>query len=213
MSGEHMSSNMKKLIVGLGVLTALILVGLHLAYGPRWYQGYGPAQPIPFSHQRHAGQFKIPCLYCHVTAEYTAFSSIPGLETCMNCHHAVKTDSPWIQEVAKHYEENKPIEWVKVHVLPDFVHFNHRAHVSAGVECRTCHGPVEQMSRVYQYSKLTMGWCMDCHRNTNYVTPQRRELLTKLQTLKGGPQPEWVQWIGGQAEIHNADVSCSTCHY
>jgi hypothetical protein len=204
------ASHVGKIILGLAVLTVVILIGLHLGFGPRWYQGYAPEQPIPFSHQLHAGQYNIPCLYCHGSAERTAFSAVPGLETCMNCHHAVKVDSPWIQKVKKHYDEGTPIPWVKVHVLPDFVQFNHRPHIAAGVECQTCHGAVEKMEKVYQAKQLSMGWCMDCHRNNDYLTDHRVEVLTKLE---GEPQPEWMEWIGGHPEIHNADISCSTCHY
>lgn len=215
MSNSHDSSGSAKLILGgLAVLTVVALVALHLGFGPRWYQGYGPEQPIPFSHKLHAGQYKIPCGYCHSSAEKAQFSAVPGLETCMNCHNVVKPESPHIKKITNAYKSGQPIRWVKVHVLPDFVHFNHRAHVSAGVACETCHGKVEEMEQVYQHAPLSMGWCMDCHRNDDYLTEHRRELLEKQIAMSDeGPQPEWVQWIGGHPQIHNADVSCSTCHY
>lgn len=200
-------------ILGFVALSIATLIGLHLAYGPRWYQGYAPEQPIPFSHALHAGQYKVPCLYCHGSAEKHAFSAIPELQTCMNCHHAAKTDSPWIQKITKAYNDGQAIAWVKVHVLPDFVHFNHRAHVSAGVECATCHGDVEKMDKVYQAKKLSMGWCMDCHRNDDYLSEHRIQLLNEKAKMEGGPTPEWMEWIGGHQFYQNADVSCSTCHY
>jgi len=210
---ESSSSGVKLVLCGMLGFVIVTLVALHFAFGPRWYQGYGPVQPIPFSHQVHAGQYKIPCQYCHGSTEYAEFAAVPGLETCMNCHHAIQVDSPWIQQLTEHYENNIPVAWVKVHVLPDFVHFNHQAHVAAGVACEVCHGPVEEMEKVYQWAPLSMGWCMDCHRNDNYLTEHRVELMTRLQEMSGGPQPEWIEWVGGHPEIHNADVSCSTCHY
>lgn len=207
------SGNLAKIMLaGFGVFVVVSLILLHLAFGPRWYQGYAPKQPIPFSHAQHAGQYQIPCLYCHPTAEYAAFSAVPGLDTCMNCHSMVGTDLPNIQKLREAYENDDPIEWVKVHVLPDFVHFNHQAHVSAGVACETCHGPVQEMEVVYQWAPLSMGWCMDCHRNDDYLTEPRMAFLEEAIEMQGGPRPEWHEWIG-QKQIHNADVSCSTCHY
>jgi hypothetical protein len=216
MSDNHDEGNSgilaKALIAGFAAFCLVTLILLHLAFGPRWYEGYAPTQPIPFSHAQHAGLYQIPCLYCHPTAEYAAFSAVPGVDTCMNCHNMVKTDSPHIQKIAEAYETGVAIPWVKVHVLPDFVHFNHRAHIAAGVACETCHGPVEEMDVVYQWAPLSMGWCMDCHRNDDYLTESRISVQEEGIEMRGGPLPEWHQLIG-QKEIHNADVSCSTCHY
>lgn len=198
-------------IVVLGGLT--YAAGLIVGYSPAWYQNYAPKQPIPYSHKLHAGQYKIPCLYCHASAEYAAHSAVPGLETCMNCHTAVKTDSPWIKQITEAYNANRPIEWVKVHVLPDFVHFNHKRHIAAGVECATCHGHVEEMDRVYQYAPLTMGWCVNCHRNDNYVQKHRVEWSEKEKLLKGAGEPSIMDKLLSHPDPHNADVSCSTCHY
>ncbi len=203
---------MKKLILATTVLTVVAGVALYLWFMPGYYQNYAPEQPIPFSHQRHAGQFQIPCLYCHGSAEYAEFASVPGLETCMNCHTMVLPNSPWIQQVKKAYDEKKPIAWVKVHVLPDFVYFNHSRHVSAGVQCQTCHGPVETMEKVYQFSKLNMGWCIDCHRNNNYLTPSRIEFAKKRDEMRGAEPMNPVLQAMSHPDPHNADISCSTCH-
>ena len=209
---EAEGRSVKPIILGLVVLTILTLIGLYLGFGPRWYRGYQPPQPIPFSHALHSGTYKIPCLYCHGSAEYAEFSEVPGLETCMTCHTQVAKESPWIQKMKAHYEAGQPVPWVKVHVLPDFVHFNHRAHVAAGVACETCHGPVETMEVVYQWADLSMGWCMDCHRNDTNLTPHREWFLNAKLEMQGGKKPWWYEVIG-QKQIHNADVSCSTCHY
>ena|SRR5665213_3216821 len=198
-------------LVVLGALT--YAAGLVLGFSPMWYQNYAPKQPIPFSHKIHAGQYKIPCLYCHGPAEYSAFSEVPGLQVCMNCHQTVKTDSPWIKQITEAYNANRPIEWIKVHVLPDFVHFNHKRHIAAGVECATCHGPVQEMSRVYQYAGLNMGWCINCHRNNNYVQPHRIEWSEKTKLLQGASEPSFIEKMLSHPDPHNADISCSTCHY
>lgn len=127
-------------------------------------QGYQPDQPIPFSHELHAGQYKINCQYCHTGAEVARHASVPALNVCMNCHMVVKVDSPWIQKLTEAYNSGKSVAWQKVHLLPDFVKFNHSAHIMAGKDCKECHGPVETMPVVYQYSSLSMGWCVNCHK-------------------------------------------------
>lgn len=134
-------------------------------------QGYQPDQPIPFSHELHAGQYKINCQYCHASVEVSRHASVPSLNICMNCHMVVKVDSPWIQKITEAYNNGQSVAWKKVHLLPDHVKFNHSAHIIAGKDCKECHGPVEQMSVVYQYSPLSMGWCVNCHRQPENNAP------------------------------------------
>jgi len=134
-------------------------------------RGYSPDQPLPFKHSLHAGTYQIPCQYCHTNVSQSRHSTVPSLNICMNCHIAVKTDSPWIQKLRKAYENNESIPWVKVHMLPDFVQFNHSAHIKKGVACQTCHGPVETMETLYQNSDLSMGWCVNCHRKPENNAP------------------------------------------
>jgi hypothetical protein len=149
------------LITGLSVFVwALTNNKIVIGYN----QGYQPEQPIPFSHKLHAGDYKINCKYCHSAVEVSRHATVPSLNVCMNCHLTVKTDSPWIQKVSKAYNENKPIAWQKVHLLPDFVKFNHAPHIKAGKDCTTCHGEVQTMERVEQKASLSMGWCVNCHR-------------------------------------------------
>ncbi len=218
------SSNTKKIVcISLAALVALCaglyVCGLIFNIWPAWYQNYAPEQPIPYSHKLHAGDYKIPCLYCHGTAERSSHAEVPGLETCMNCHQAVKLDSPWIKQMAAAYAEKKPIKWVKVHVLPDFVRFNHRRHVAAGIECQSCHGPIQTMEKVYQWAPLNMGWCINCHRNNNYVQPHRVETADKVREMKGAAKPSKIEEMMANTKIlahpeyQNADISCSTCHY
>lgn len=167
--------------------------------------GYQPDQPIPFSHKIHAGQYGIDCTYCHTTAAVSRHSAVPSMNICMNCHLSVmgsdqkisgKTTQEWIQTLSTQYANNEPVSWTKVHLLPDHVKFNHSRHIAAGKACQTCHGPVETMETVYQYSDLSMGWCVNCHRGTT------DESLTK-EMLDEYKKSGHMQ----------APINCSTCHY
>jgi hypothetical protein len=130
--------------------------------------GYEPEQPIPYSHKLHAGKLGIDCKYCHTTADVSRHASVPTLNICMNCHMTVRQvggkDSPHIAKLVEAFDNNKPIIWNKVHLLPDFVKFNHAPHIRAGKQCQECHGPIQEMEVVKQNSSLSMGWCVNCHR-------------------------------------------------
>ncbi len=133
-------------------------------------KGYAPDQPIPFDHSLHAGTNKIPCTYCHISAGVSRHATVPSLNICMNCHLTVAADKPNIQQISKAYNSGQAIAWKKVHLLPDFVMFNHKPHIRKGFACQQCHGPVETMKKVRQHSDLSMGWCVDCHRRNNAPT-------------------------------------------
>ncbi len=124
----------------------------------------GPTQPIRFSHQIHAGKLEMPCLYCHVGAEKSPIANLPALGTCMGCHKIAVADRPEIQKLASYWERSQPVPWAEVYRLPDHVKFNHKRHVLKGIQCQECHGPVQEMTVVYQYPSLKMGWCVNCHR-------------------------------------------------
>ena len=181
-------------------------------------QGYMPTQPIAYSHEIHAGQYEIDCNYCHTGVRKSKSANIPSANICMNCHVAIKTESKEIQkiyaaidydpETGEYGEDTQPIEWVRVHNLPDLAYFNHSQHVKVGgLECETCHGPIKEMEVVYQYSNLTMGWCINCHRETN-VKSKGNDYYTNLVELhneKDTKEPMKVEDIGG--------LECSKCHY
>ncbi|MEK6289287.1 MAG: cytochrome c3 family protein [Acidobacteriota bacterium] len=133
-------------------------------------QGYEPAQPIAFSHKVHAGDIQIQCLYCHSAAEKSKVAGIPAASTCMNCHLQIKKDSPEIQKITQALADNRPIEWVRVHSLPDHARFDHSRHAAAGIKCQQCHGAIETMERVSQFETLSMGMCVTCHRTHREVT-------------------------------------------
>jgi mono/diheme cytochrome c family protein len=185
------------LIVGKVATDSLLNIGIS--------QGYAPKQPIAYSHKLHAGQYQIDCSYCHTTV-YKAYSaSIPSANICMNCHNAIQTNSPEIRKIYDAIENDRPIEWIRVHNLPDFAYFNHAQHTNVGgVECQTCHGQIQNMEVVQQVSPLTMGWCIDCHRKTQ-VNTDGNQYYDKLLALHNSKEPLRVANIGG--------LECSKCHY
>jgi hypothetical protein len=144
---------------------ALVAQGCNSSVGSQ--QGYEPVQPIAFSHAQHAGENQTSCQYCHFGAEKSRHAGVPPVGVCLNCHSQVKKDSPEIAKLNEAKESGKPVEWVKVHRLPDYAYFDHSAHVGAGLQCQQCHGPVETMVRVRQVETMSMGWCLDCHRSLN----------------------------------------------
>ena len=176
-------------------------------YGVGIQQGYAPKQPIAFSHKLHAGQYKIDCNYCHTGVNRGKSAHIPSANICMNCHGVIKKESPEIQKIYAAVEANKPVEWVRVHNLPDLAYFNHAQHVNVGnVQCVQCHGEIEKMEVVQQRSSLTMGWCIDCHRKTE-VNTKDNAYYAKLVSLNKAnhKEPLKVADIGG--------LECSKCHY
>ena len=215
----------------------LLLSSAYFAYGYLMQvgvdQGYMPVQPIHYSHKIHAGANQIECKYCHSSARVSKHSGIPSLNVCMNCHKNIAeyngeedlengyTKEFYTKEIKKPYaavgwdEENQqytgktePVKWVRIHNLPDFVYFNHAQHVQVGqIECQTCHGPVEEMEIMYQYSPLTMGWCINCHRETN-VKVENNEYYAKIHealSKKYGVEKLTAAQMGG--------LECGKCHY
>ena len=127
--------------------------------------GYQPNQPVLYSHKWHAGLMAMDCRYCHQKVEIGPAATVPSTETCMNCHSNVRTDSLRLASVFSSWDSGNPVPWKKVHLLPDFVYFSHANHISAGVGCSTCHGRIDQMETVRQVKPLSMGWCLECHRD------------------------------------------------
>jgi hypothetical protein len=156
---------MKKIIalcilVMLAVATTAFTQSFSVQLGDR----RGPVQPIKFSHQIHAGKLQMQCLYCHAGAEKSPIANLPAVGTCMGCHKIAVSDRPEIQKLASYWERNQPVEWAEVYRLPDHVKFNHKRHVLKGIQCQECHGPVQEMTVVYPYPSMKMGWCVGCHR-------------------------------------------------
>ena len=200
------------IIITALVMALVVKTALDELYTIGVQQGYAPTQPIAFSHQLHAGQYEIECQYCHTGVEIGKSANIPSANICMNCHTHIQNVggkegiSPEIAKIYDAYDNNKPIEWVRIHNLPDLSYFNHAQHVAVGgVECQTCHGPIEEMEVVYQHSALTMGWCIDCHRQTN-IRANGNEYYDKLVQLHSNSKDALkVKDIGG--------LECAKCHY
>jgi hypothetical protein len=192
------------------VARELSLVGIH--------QGYAPEQPIAFSHKLHAGDNKVACLYCHFAATKSRHAGIPPANVCMNCHGILRKETAELAKLKEAVAQGRPIEWIKIHNLPDFVYFNHSQHVLSSVACQECHGPVETMVRVRQEKPLTMGWCLDCHK-------QRGIGAASGTTVAGGPTPRRtpagesvalaathpVGEAGAKRPLPGLD--CGKCHY
>ena len=209
--GENLKAMAANSSVKTGILVLALLLGgkatIDAAYGVGIHQGYAPEQPIKFSHKLHAGQNQINCNYCHTGVYEGKGANVPSANICMNCHNAIKRESPEIQKIYRALENNEPIQWVRVHNLPDLAYFNHSQHTNVGgLECKNCHGEIEKMEVVEQRSSLTMGWCIDCHRETN-VNAKGNAYYDKLVEVhnKDSKTPLKVQNIGG--------LECSKCHY
>lgn len=172
--------------------------------------GYAPVQPVAYSHALHAGELGIDCRYCHSTVERAAHAAIPATETCMACHTKIRAQSDKLAPVRSSYESGLPIPWVRVHDLPDYVYFNHSAHVRRGVACVECHGRIDLMEVVYQTQPLSMGWCLDCHRNPDpHLRPV--ELVTRMDWKPEGDPAATGREIRESLDLHPSE-DCSTCH-
>ncbi|MEK9609048.1 MAG: cytochrome c3 family protein [Flavobacteriaceae bacterium] len=219
------------MVVGFLLSSAYFVYGYFMQIGID--QGYAPVQPIHYSHKIHSGGNQIECKYCHSSARVSKHSGIPSLNVCMNCHKNIAeyngeedldngyTKEFYTKEIKKLYKavgwdedqqaytgDSQPVKWVRIHNLPDFVYFNHAQHVQVGgVQCQTCHGPVKEMEIMYQHSSLTMGWCINCHRETN-VKVEDNEYYAKIHeelSKKYGVEKLTVAQMGG--------LECGKCHY
>lgn len=199
------------------VLLCVILGGVSFVVFVFWYWfspknlevGYQPIQPVHYSHKLHAGDLGIDCRYCHTGVEVSAVAGVPPTERCMNCHTQVKPNSLKLEPVMESWRTGMPIHWVRVHKVADYAYFDHSAHISVGVGCISCHGRVDQMERVRVVEPLSMGWCLDCHRNP---APHLRP-LDQVTNMEYKPTEEWRQIAKLKAAtLHPPVESCSGCH-
>jgi hypothetical protein len=200
------------------ILVLLAVVVPSAAVGGAWYWfsprftvvGYRPVQPVPYSHRLHAGELRIDCRYCHASVEFSAVANVPPTQVCMNCHRVVKVDSPALEKVRESAKSGTPMRWVRVHKLPEYAYFDHHAHVRAGVGCVTCHGHVEEMEVVQQAEPLSMGWCLDCHRNPQ---PSLRPVseITNMTWKPARDLGARARQLAGLRPVR-PPVECSGCH-
>ena len=181
--------------------------------------GYQPAQPIPFPHDVHVAQLGMDCRYCHSFVEVAAHSNVPTTQVCMNCHQSVQRDNPKLAPLRESWRTGQPVEWVQIHKTPDYVFFNHSAHVNRGVSCVSCHGRVDKMDVVYHAEPHSMSWCLDCHRAPeNALRPldQITNLGWEAPTAKNQSvkEAQLEQGLGLKKKWHinPPDKNCAGCH-
>ncbi len=224
------------IISGVLAVVALALGGSSYTRSAWWTQtNEPPDQPVAFSHKHHYEELGIDCRYCHWSVTESAHSGVPSAEVCMSCHSQIWTNSPLLQPVRDAYNENKPLVWNKVNDLPEFVYFNHSAHVNKGISCATCHNGIEKMHLTHQSQYFSMQWCLDCHRNPEqhirptgevfnmyYKTPRNADEMKALLDKHGIPydsnniprnQLELGALLVKHYNIHKEQLSdCSICH-
>ncbi len=170
-------------------------------------------QPVPFSHEHHVKGLGVDCRYCHTSVSDSSFAGIPPTKTCMTCHSQLWTNAGLLQPVRDSWQQDKPIQWNRVHRLPDYVFFNHEIHVNKGVGCSTCHGPVDEMPLMRQHSTLQMGWCLDCHRNPEKNLRPRDEAFNMKYTFPAN-QAEVGKDLAERYHVRSVRelTDCTTCH-
>jgi hypothetical protein len=210
----HRSANtLSKVSLAGIVLLVGGLIGLAMLLGRSSYvtraQEY-VEQPVQFSHLHHVLDDGIDCRYCHTSVETSSFAGIPPTKTCMNCHSQIWQSAPILEPVRASFREDKPMQWIRVHDLPDFVYFNHSIHVKKGMGCETCHGRIDQMPLTKQQNSLQMEWCLNCHRNPQDFVRPREEVFTM------GYRPREAQATLGPKLVTEYNIKpstdCSTCH-
>jgi hypothetical protein len=195
-------------VLGLGLLG----VAAYLALRPEFTRvGYAPEQPVPFSHQLHVGQLGMSCVYCHTNVERSPHATVPNTQTCMNCHQTIKTNSPLLSPVRESFAKGTPVEWKRVHRLPDYVYFNHAQHVNRGVGCVSCHGQVNEMAVVVHEKPLSMSWCLSCHKHPEANLRPPGEAANMHWK---SPQPDGEEFAKQMQQKLNVNPpqSCQGCH-
>jgi hypothetical protein len=209
-----------KIVVCALVLVPALSIATWYYFTPKYTRvGYQPAQPVPFPHDVHVAQLGMDCRYCHSFVEVAAHSNVPATQVCMNCHSQVQRDNPKLAPVRESWATGKPMEWVQVHKTPDYVYFNHSAHVNRGVSCVSCHSRVDKMAVVYHAEPHSMSWCLDCHRAPEKAlrpldkitdlgwqpTPEKNQSVEEAQLVLGkGLKDQW--------HINPPDKNCAGCH-
>lgn len=210
-----------QVLVAGGVIGTALVAGMTYYFTPKYTRvGYQPVQPVPFSHSIHVNQLGLNCLYCHSQVENAAHSNIPTTQTCMNCHSQIKQNSAKLATVRDSWKTGTPISWVRIHKAPDYVYFNHSAHVNRGVSCVSCHGQINNMAVVWHHEPQSMGWCLTCHRAPeNFLRPVNQVTNLNWKPEDEGPGKDGKmrtqQEIGEQLKVAwnvRPPVTCAGCH-
>ena len=206
-------TNVIPLIVGVGTLPCAALAVTLIGYfgSPKFTDvGYRPVQPVPYSHKLHAGELGLDCRYCHAQVEVAPVATIPPTKVCMNCHATVLRDSLELEPVRESMTTGTPIEWVRVHNIPDYAYFDHSIHVGAGVGCASCHGNIQEMEVVQQAMPLSMAWCLDCHDDPDMHLRPLDE-VTNMEWTPPKDQQAFADRARAERDI-NPTSDCSACH-
>jgi hypothetical protein len=218
---HHSANALAKLSIAGGVF---MLVLVSWAWAQYQYSGYNTGagleklQPVQFSHKHHAGDDGIDCRYCHTSVETSSFAGMPPTATCMNCHKQIWADAPYLEPVRASLRDNKPIQWDRVHDLPDYVYFNHSIHVAKGVGCAVCHGRIDQMPAVYQKAPLQMSWCIECHRAPErFIRDKDKVPVVDMEFRQENTSTAQIAEATTLKEKYHIKTkqvltSCSTCH-
>lgn len=196
---------------GAAAAGLLSVAGAWYYFSPEYTDvGYMPRQPVPYSHKLHVGELGLDCRYCHVMVERSAVASVPPTQVCMNCHRLVGRDKESLEPLRRSAETGEPLRWVRVHKVPEYAYFDHSLHLRAGVGCSSCHGDIAEMEEVHQVEPLSMGWCLECHRNPDpHLRP--REELTDTAWRPPADQLERAAQLRQENAIAPSEA-CSTCH-
>ena len=213
---HHSANNVAKITIAVAIVLAGVagLVFTQVARSSYLTGRYiEKQQPVQFSHKHHVGDDGIDCRYCHTAVETSSSAGMPPTQTCMNCHTQIWSDSPYLEPVRASYRDNKPIQWEKVHDLPEYVYFNHSIHIAKGVGCSTCHGQIDNMPVVYQENTLQMEWCLSCHREPEKFIRPKSEIYN-MDWRDGDITAEERLKLKDNYKIRSKEMmtSCSTCH-
>ena len=202
-----------KVIVAIILIKTAVVLGITYYATPKYTRvGYEPTQPVAFSHALHSGQLEIDCRYCHTFVDRAAHSNVPTTQVCMTCHSMVRKNDPILAPIRDSYESGEPIPWVRIHKTPDYVYFNHAVHVNRGISCMECHGSVQEMDVVQHSKSLSMGFCLECHRNPEeYIRPP--EEVYNLDWERPDTEEFNKEVVGFVHDWKvNPPQSCSGCH-
>lgn len=199
------------LVAAVGVLAVFAPLFIWYYFSPEYTDvGYRPIQPVPFSHQLHAGELELDCRYCHAQVERSAVASVPPTQVCMNCHQLVTRDSEKLAVIRDSMANGQPVEWIRVHKVPEYAYFDHSLHLRAGVGCSSCHGDVRSMEVVTQMEPLSMSWCLDCHRNPD-LHLRERDQITNTTWTPPKNQVAFAAQVKEELQIAPPE-DCSACH-
>lgn len=210
-------TRLRQVVLGLVAGTGLFVFAWYYYALPSYTRvGYQPQQPVPFSHEQHVGQLGLDCTYCHQAVFDSPVASVPATQTCMNCHDPrkanVKGNSPLLAAVRASADTGKPVEWKRVHKLPEYAFFNHSVHVNKGVACASCHGRVNEMKVIYHDQPLSMGWCLKCHDNPTGSLRETKDVTSMTWAPPGGQTPEQVGARVKERLQVKPPTNCQSCH-